>query len=132
MLCGLMGARMDIFSEEKRHEIMSRVRNRNTKPEMLVRSVLHRLGYRFRLHRSDLPGTPDIVLPKYGTVIFVNGCFWHGHDCPRGKIPETNRDFWEKKIEKNRTRDKENYRKIEELGWQTIIIWTCRIDTKDE
>jgi len=99
---------------------------------MLVRSVLHRLGYRFRLHRSDLPGTPDIVLPKYGTVIFVNGCFWHGHDCPRGKIPETNRDFWEKKIEKNRTRDKENYRKIEELGWQTIIIWTCRIDTKDE
>lgn len=110
---------------------MSRVRNRNTKPEVLVRSVLHRLGYRFRIHRSDLPGTPDIVLPKYGTVIFVNGCFWHGHNCSRGKLPATNRAFWEKKIEKNRKRDQENYKKLEDLGWNTIVVWTCRISSRD-
>ena len=104
---------------------MSRVKNRNTRQELLVRSLIHRLGYRFRLHRSDLPGTPDIVLPKYSTVVFVNGCFWHGHDCPRGKLPRTNQDFWSKKIEKNRERDDKNRELLENLGWKVLIVWTC-------
>jgi DNA mismatch endonuclease (patch repair protein) len=104
---------------------MSRVKNRNTRQELLVRSLLHRLGYRFRLHRSDLPGTPDIVLPKYSTVVFVNGCFWHGHDCPRGKLPQSNTDFWLAKIEKNRRRDQQAFKELEFLGWNVVIVWTC-------
>ena len=116
---------MDIFPEKKRREIMSRVKNRNTRQELLVRSLLHRLGYRFRLHRSDLPGTPDIVLPKYSTVIFVNGCFWHGHDCPRGKLPQSNKEFWLANIEKNRKRDQQNLIALESLGWHVVIVWTC-------
>ncbi|TVR73375.1 MAG: DNA mismatch endonuclease Vsr [Spirochaetaceae bacterium] len=116
---------MDVFPEKKRREIMSRVKNRSTRQELFVRSLLHRLGYRFRLHRSDLPGTPDIVLPKYSTVVFVNGCFWHGHDCPRGKLPESNKDFWAEKIEKNRNRDQQNIETLESLGWQVVVVWTC-------
>ena len=116
---------MDVFPEKKRREIMSRVRNRNTRPEVLVRSLLHRLGYRFRLHRNDLPGTPDIVLPKYGTVIFVHGCFWHGHDCTRGKLPSTNQDFWHKKIEKNVVRDKKATTRLRSQGWNVINVWSC-------
>ncbi len=104
---------------------MSRVKNRNTRQEVLVRSLLHRLGFRFRLHRKELPGTPDIVLPKYHVVIFVNGCFWHGHSCPRGKLPNKNRDFWKAKIEKNIERDRENYRKLQELGWNVVVVWSC-------
>lgn len=104
---------------------MSRVKNRNTRQELLVRSLLHQLGYRFRLHRTDLPGTPDIVIPKYSTVIFVNGCFWHGHDCPRGKLPQTNPSFWSAKIEKNRKRDQQNATSLESLGWHVVNVWTC-------
>jgi DNA mismatch endonuclease (patch repair protein) len=104
---------------------MSRVKNRNTRQELLVRSLLHRLGYRFRLHRSDLPGTPDIVLPKYSTVVFVNGCFWHGHDCPRGKLPQSNEVFWSAKIEYNRIRDQQNRAFLESLGWHVVTVWTC-------
>lgn len=116
---------MDVFTERKRREIMSRVKNRNTRPEVLVRSLLHRLGFRFRLHRSDLPGTPDIVLPKYRTVVFVNGCYWHGHACSRGKLPDTNREFWRKKIDKNKARDAENRASLERLGWHVIVVWSC-------
>jgi DNA mismatch endonuclease (patch repair protein) len=120
---------MDVFPETKRREIMSRVKNRNTRPERLVRSLLHRLGFRFRLHRSDLPGTPDIVLPKYATVIFVHGCFWHGHDCPRGKLPETNRAFWSNKIATNRRRDQAGYEALKSRGWRVIVVWTCETTT---
>ena len=116
---------MDVFPQKKRQEIMSRVRSRNTRPEALVRSLLHRLGFRFRLHRKDLPGTPDIVLPKYGTVIFVHGCFWHGHDCTRGKLPTTNAEFWRKKIEGNVARDKEATEELRSQGWRVINVWSC-------
>lgn len=95
-----------------------------------MRSVLHRMGFRFRLHRKDLPGCPDIVLPKHRKVIFVHGCFWHGHKgCPRSARPSTNRDFWEKKLSGNVKRDKKNLRELNELGWKTLVIWTC--ETKD-
>ncbi len=119
----------DIFSPEKRSWIMSRVKNRNTSPEKLVRSLLHRLGFRFRLHHKKLPGHPDIVLPKYRKVIFVHGCFWHGHDCPRGKRPATNRGFWNEKIEKNGRRDRHSQAKLGELGWESLVVWQC--ETKD-
>ena len=116
---------MDIFRKSKRCEIMSRVKNRNTQPEILVRSLLHRNGYRFRLHRFDLPGTPDIVLPRWKSVIFVNGCLWHGHDCNRGHLPASNREFWSQKVQKNIARDQENYKQLALQGWKTIVVWTC-------
>ncbi|MEE8440945.1 MAG: DNA mismatch endonuclease Vsr [Spirochaetia bacterium] len=105
---------------------MSQVRNRNTRPELLVRSLLHRLGFRFRLHRKDLPGTPDIVLPRYRVAIFVNGCFWHGHSCNRGHLPKTNTKFWKHKVQANRIRDNANIQELEELGWRTITVWGCQ------
>jgi DNA mismatch endonuclease (patch repair protein) len=119
---------VDVFNSEKRSKIMASVKNKNTRPELTVRKILHSMGYRFRLHRKDLPGTPDIVLPKYRKVIFVHGCFWHGHDsCPRARLPETNRDFWEKKINKNKIRDEANIQKLLSLGWDPIIVWNCEI-----
>jgi DNA mismatch endonuclease (patch repair protein) len=104
---------------------MSRVKNKNTRQEVIVRSLLHRLGFRFRLHVAALPGTPDIVLPKYKAAIFVNGCFWHGHSCNRGKLPVSNRDFWNDKILKNIARDKMNSEELKRLGWRPIIVWGC-------
>lgn len=123
----------DIFSKVKRSEIMSNIKSANTKPERVVRSFLHRLGYRFRLHVKKLPGTPDIVLRKYKTVIFVNGCFWHQHPgCRKAAIPQTNRDFWEAKLRGNVSRDREKTRKLEELGWNVITVWSCEIDRNPE
>lgn len=104
---------------------MSRVRNRNTQQELLVRSLLHRLGFRFRLHRKNLPGSPDIVLPKYHVAIFVHGCFWHGHACPRGKLPSTNRPFWQTKITANIERDRQAGRLLQAAGWRVIVVWGC-------
>lgn len=106
---------------------MSRIRASNTKPEVALRSMLHRMGYRFRLHRRDLPGTPDIVLPKWKTVIFVNGCFWHGHVCKRGKMPKTRSDFWAGKVDANRRRDRRNLRRIRSLGWHALVVWECEL-----
>ncbi|MDF1614346.1 very short patch repair endonuclease [Desulfurivibrio dismutans] len=107
---------------------MSRVGGKNTKPEIAVRSLLHSLGYRFRLHRKDLPGKPDITLPKYKKVIFVHGCFWHGHeDCPRSKRPSTNEEFWREKLDKNIERDKETVTALKKLGWDVLTVWACEV-----
>lgn len=89
------------------------------------------MGYRFRLHRKDLPGKPDLVFPKYKKALFVNGCFWHGHSCPRGKLPETNAEFWQKKITGNMERDKRNVEELKVLGWEVITIWQCEIKKKN-
>jgi len=118
----------DTFTEQQRSQLMSRVRNRNTVPEVRVRSLLHQMGYRFRLHRKDLPGTPDIVFPKYRKIIFVHGCFWHGHNqCKRGKRPETNTDFWNTKINKNITRDINAQKSLLDSGWSVTVVWECEI-----
>lgn len=123
---------MDIFSKGTRSRIMSRISGKNTKPEILVRSLLHRMGYRFRIHKKNLPGKPDICLPKHKKIIFVHGCFWHGHkNCPRAKRPTTNVEFWNKKIDGTIERDKENIKGLKELGWQTLTIWTCEIKNQD-
>ena len=121
---------MDHFSATKRSEIMSRVRGTDTSVEIRVRQLLHSLGYRFRLHAHDLPGKPDIVLPKHRSVVFVHGCFWHGHKgCGRAGIPQTNREFWTRKIVGNIDRDKRCIRKLRELGWKVLVVWQCQ--TKD-
>lgn len=121
----------DIVSPEKRSDMMSGIRGKNTKPEIIVRSLLHRLGYRFRLHRKDLPGRPDIVLPKWRTVIFVNGCYWHGHDdCHLFRPPKTRTEFWTNKIEGNQARDRRNYASLEEAGWTVLVIWECAVSKK--
>ena len=105
---------------------MSRVKNRDTLPERLVRSELHRMGFRFRLQRRDLPGVPDLVLPKYRRAIFVHGCFWHGHHgCSRSKRPSSNVDFWNAKLNANLTRDQRNQRRLRRLGWSSNVIWEC-------
>lgn len=117
----------DKFTPEQRSSIMKKVHSTNTTPEIKVRKLLHSLGYRFRLHRVDLPGKPDIVLPKYKTVIFVNGCFWHGcPNCRHAKIrPKTHSEYWNKKLDRNIQRDKENYSKLEQIGWNVIVVWEC-------
>jgi DNA mismatch endonuclease, patch repair protein len=122
----------DIFSVKKRSEIMSKVRSKNTKPEIVVRKLLHHLGFRFRLHKKELPGKPDIVLPKYKTVVFVNGCFWHQHEgCKKSKLPKSNRVFWVDKLSNNIKRDKKNICALEDLGWQVIIVWECELKDLD-
>ena len=109
---------------------MSRIRGSNTKPELRVRSLLHQLGYRFRLHRKDLPGTPDIVLPKHRTVVFVHGCYWHRHaGCKRASTPTKNREKWERKFARNVERDRRNRSDLEALGWRVVVVWEC--ETKD-
>lgn len=124
---------MDIWSKQKRSEVMSKIRGKNTKPEMILRSQLFKLGFRFRIHKKDLPGKPDIVLPKYQTVIFVHGCFWHYHkDCREGRIPSTNSKFWEEKLSKNVEKDKRHTKALQELGWKVIVIWECEIEKNIE
>lgn len=119
---------MDTVSKEKRREIMSKVGGKNTGPEIKVRKLLHSMGYRFRLQRKDLPGKPDIVLPKYKTIIFVHGCFWHGHDCKMGKNrPKSNSEYWENKINNNIDRDKKNISLLNNYGWNVLIVWECQI-----
>jgi DNA mismatch endonuclease (patch repair protein) len=116
----------DVFTTEKRSWIMSRVKGRDTKPELLVRSVIHRMGLRFRVHRRDLPGNPDIVLPRHGKVIFVHGCFWHGHTrCARSKRPIANVSFWNKKLDANIERDKRFRKTLRRMGWKVLVLWQC-------
>ncbi|MGA2721588.1 MAG: very short patch repair endonuclease [Bryobacteraceae bacterium] len=123
----------DCFSTEKRREIMSRIRGADTSVELTVRKQLHRLGYRFRLHVASLPGRPDIVLPKYQRVIFVHGCFWHGHPgCGRATIPETNSEFWSRKINSNMARDKKSVRALRALDWKVLVLWQCQTKKPDE
>lgn len=107
--------------------MMSGIRGKDTKPEMIVRKALHRAGYRYRLHVKDLPGKPDIVLPKYKTVIFVHGCFWHRHDCEKFKWPKTRPEFWREKIEGNVERDRETVSDLEKLGWKVLLVWECEV-----
>ncbi len=118
----------DVFTPQQRSAVMARVKGRDTKPEMVVRRHLHALGYRFRLHRKDLPGAPDLTLASRRKVIFVHGCFWHGHDCPRGaRIPKQNRAYWEAKIARNRARDAAALAQLQATDWSAHIIWECAL-----
>ena len=111
---------------------MSRVKSKDSNAEKIVRSIAHRLGYRFRIHRKDLPGTPDIVFPSKKKVIFVNGCYWHGHRCKRGKrLPKSNTQYWTSKIERNIQRDKRNIKALKKLGWDILVIWECKINNEE-
>ncbi len=113
---------------EQRSRIMRAIKGRDTAPEMTVRRLAHRMGFRFRLHRKDLPGTPDLVFPRFRKVIFVNGCFWHGHDCARGaRAPQTNADYWRAKIARNCLRDAANIAALEARGWRAAVIWQCEL-----
>lgn len=117
----------DIFDEKTRSKIMSRVKGKNTKPELYVRSLLHRAGFRFRLSSKNVPGKPDIILPKYKAVISVHGCFWHGHDCYRFSWPKTRKAFWRRKIEGNRERDTRYLQELNEAGWRVCVVWECSL-----
>ena len=113
---------------EQRSRTMRAVKDRNTTPEVAVRSMVHRMGYRFRLHRKDLPGKPDLVLPRLKKVIFVHGCFWHGHNCARGaRMPKTNIAYWQGKIGRNRERDGQHNVALKAAGWRVIIVWECEL-----
>lgn len=117
----------DVFSPEKRSAVMARIRAKDTEPELLVRRLLHGMGYRFRLHRRDLPGTPDVVLPGRRAVIFVHGCFWHGHEgCRLATSPATRREFWTTKIAANRGRDARAVRRLRRAGWSVAVVWECQ------
>lgn len=118
----------DVHSHEQRSRNMAAIRSKNTKPELLVRSMLHALGYRFRLHKKDLPGKPDIVLPRHHAAIFVNGCFWHCHQCRLGSaVPATRAEFWAKKRKDNVERDVRNRARLEDAGWKVLVLWECEI-----
>lgn len=122
----------DKLTPEQRSRVMSRVKGRDTQPERLVRSLLHRMGFRFRIHRKDLPGKPDIVLPKHRKIIIVNGCFWHGHEgCKRSARPSTNQMFWNEKIDRNVARDARNIQSLHQLGWTVLVIWQCQTKAPD-
>lgn len=121
----------DIYSKEKRSNIMSRIRGTKTKTEELVRKFLFSKGFRYRINDKRYPGKPDIILPKYHTIIFIHGCFWHGHEnCKAARLPETNTDFWKDKISDNKVRDQKNIEKLKNDGWNVIIIWQCEIKNK--
>lgn len=123
----------DVHSKEIRSYNMSRIKGKDTKPEMLVRKFLFASGFRYRLHDRKLPGKPDIVMPKYRTVIFIHGCFWHGHEeCKYYIVPKTRTQWWLDKINRNKENDFENMRKLENYGWKVILIWECELKTKNK
>ena len=120
---------MDIWTKEKRSDVMSKIRSKDTKPETLVRKMLFAKGYRYRLHVRNLPGKPDIVLSKYNAVIFVHGCFWHLHQsCRDGTIPKTRTDYWKDKLLGNKERDKKHRRDLRKLGWRVLRLWECEVE----
>jgi DNA mismatch endonuclease (patch repair protein) len=110
-----------------RRENMRRIKSKNTRPELLLRSALHRAGYRFRIHRVDLPGSPDIVMPGRRAVVFVHGCFWHGHTCHLFRVPKTRTEFWLSKIARNRSRDRQAADRLRSLGWSVVVVWQCEL-----
>lgn len=120
----------DIVDKNKRSKMMSGIRGKNTNPELLMRKVLFKKGFRYKLHDKKLPGKPDMVFPKYGAVIFVHGCFWHGHGCHLFKWPSTRPDFWRRKINRNIELDSINYKKLKSAGWRILTIWECAIKGK--
>ena len=117
---------VDTRTPEQRRRIMQSVGVKNTGPELVVRRLLHRLGYRFRLHARDLPGRPDLVFPSRRKVIFVNGCFWHWHECRIGRAPKSRKNYWLPKLKANRTRDTANIAKLRMLGWNSLVVWQCQ------
>jgi DNA mismatch endonuclease, patch repair protein len=122
----------DVVDEATRSRMMAGIKGKDTRPEMLVRKALHAEGFRFRLHAKDLPGKPDIVLPKHEAVIMVHGCFWHGHDCGIFRMPKSNRKFWRTKINGNRRRDALQAAELSVLGWRVLTIWECSIREKKQ
>ena len=119
---------MDKLDAIRRSENMRQIRSKDTKPEVLLRSLLHKLGYRFRLHRKDLPGKPDIVFPGRRKAIFVHGCFWHQHaNCPEGRLPRTRSEYWTPKLTRNVERDRNHLEKLSRLGWKALVLWECEI-----
>jgi len=122
----------DIVSPEVRSRMMSGIKSKNTKPEMVVRSALHRRGFRFRLHDKKLPGSPDLVFPKFHAALFVNGCFWHGHDCHLFRLPKTRTDFWHSKIMQNRARDEKVRQQLSDIGFRHQTVWECELKNKPD
>lgn len=122
----------DIMTKQQRHDCMAAVKGKDTKPEMLVRRYLHGLGYRYGLHNRKLPGSPDLVLRRLKTVIFIHGCFWHGHEgCKYYRLPKSNIDFWQTKIDRNRKRDAEVEAKLNSMGWRVLTVWECDLKNKE-
>jgi DNA mismatch endonuclease (patch repair protein) len=121
----------DRLDPDRRRRLMQRVKGKDTQPEKIVRSLLHRLGYRFRLHRKDLPGTPDIVFPRRRLALFVHGCFWHGHGCRIGQPPKSRLDYWQPKIEGNRARDQRKEAALAAAGWRVAVVWQCELSDRD-
>lgn len=115
----------DIVDKATRSRMMSGIRGRDTKPEMLIRKALHAQGLRYRLHEKTLPGKPDLVFPKYKAVVFIHGCFWHGHDCHYFKVPQTRTDFWLAKIADNKVRDERQLQQLQKAGWRVLVVWEC-------
>jgi len=125
---GMKSTSMNMPPSKQKSRMMSQIKTKGTAPELALRSALHSAGFRFRLHRKNLPGKPDIILPKYKCVIFVHGCFWHGHTCKRGaRVPHTHREYWERKIAANSKRDAENLTQLEMAGWQPMVVWECEL-----
>lgn len=116
----------DVFAKDERSRVMRAVKSGNTKPELVVRRLVHARGFRFRLHRKDLPGKPDLTLPRHRKIIFVHGCFWHGHrGCKHSDRPASNTDYWNQKLDRNIARDKKNRRELKKQGWEVLIVWEC-------
>jgi DNA mismatch endonuclease (patch repair protein) len=127
------GGDVDVFTHEQRSAVMARIRGKDTKPEIIVRSMAHALGYRFRLHRRDLPGTPDLVFPRLEKVIFVHGCFWHQHPgCRYAYQPKSNSPFWKAKFSDNRTRDDRALKTLRSLGWKVLVVWECQTHKSEQ
>ena len=126
---------VDTLTKPERSNRMSRVHCKDTKPELIIRRLVHRMGYRYRLHRRDLPGTPDLVFPRQGKVIFVHGCFWHRHPdraCKLARLPKSHLDFWKPKLDGNFSRDQESQAKLRELGWDVFVVWECQIGSPEQ